>query len=117
VSAEGESCRIDIWLWRARFYKTRSLAARIVESDGVRLARGSARVTLEKPSRQVRVGDNLAFPIGSHWIALRVEGLGERRGPASEAQSLYVLLGADTPTKRAMTDDGRARDTIAGLAD
>jgi ribosome-associated heat shock protein Hsp15 len=92
VSGEEDSCRIDVWLWRARFCKTRSLAARVVETEGVRLTRGATRVTLEKPSRQVRVGDGLAFAMGSRWIALRVEALGERRGPAAEAQGLYVLV-------------------------
>ena len=87
-----ESCRIDVWLWRARFFKTRSLAARIVESGGVRLSRGAARLALDKPSRLVRVGDVLTFPQGSGFIALKVEGLGERRGPSSEARQLFTRL-------------------------
>ena len=117
MSAEGDSCRIDVWLWRARFCKTRSLAARMVEKDGVRLSHGATRVTLEKPSRQVRAGDVLAFAIGRRLIALRVEALGERRGPASEAASLYVLLDLEVPPTAARTGEGRDRDDAGSRAD
>ena len=92
MSGTEESCRIDIWLWRARFFKTRSLAARAVEAGGVRLIRGPARTQLDKPSRGVRIGDGLAFLQGARWIGLKVEALGERRGPALEAQALYSLV-------------------------
>jgi ribosome-associated heat shock protein Hsp15 len=88
-----DACRIDVWLWRARFFKTRSLAARIVEDGGVRLTRGGgARTPIDKPSRIVRQGDVLAFTQGSRWIAVRVEALGERRGPATEARELYSRM-------------------------
>lgn len=87
-----EACRIDVWLWRARFFKTRSLAARIVEDGGVRLARGGSRSAVDKPSRAVHCGDLLAFAQGARWIAVRVEALGERRGPAPEARTLYSLM-------------------------
>jgi ribosome-associated heat shock protein Hsp15 len=97
MSEEGASCRIDVWLWRARFFKSRALAARIVEDGGVRLARGTARSTLEKSSRQVRIGDVLSFPQGNRRIALRVEGLGERRGPACEARALFFLIDYEGP--------------------
>jgi ribosome-associated heat shock protein Hsp15 len=87
-----DACRIDVWLWRARFFKTRSLAARIVEDGGVRLTRGGARSPVDKPSRTVRCGDVLAFAQGARWLAVKVEALGERRGPAPEARALYRLL-------------------------
>jgi ribosomal 50S subunit-recycling heat shock protein len=87
-----EACRIDIWLWRARFFKTRSLAARMVEEGRVRLSRAGAETRLDKPSRTVRPGDGLVFALGGRLIAVRVEGLGDRRGPAAEAQSLYSAL-------------------------
>jgi ribosome-associated heat shock protein Hsp15 len=93
-----DACRIDVWLWRARFFKTRSLAARIVEDGGVRLLRGQSRAPVDKPSRHVRSGDVLSFAQGSNWIAVRVEALGQRRGPAVEARALYSALtdaGAD----------------------
>lgn len=85
------SCRIDVWLWRARFAKTRSLAAAMVESGAVRLTHNGAQTRLDKPSRTVHVGDGLVFALGGRLIDLRVEALGERRGPAEEARGLYSL--------------------------
>jgi ribosome-associated heat shock protein Hsp15 len=92
LSETADSCRVDVWLWRARFFKTRSLAARVIEEGGVRLTRGGARTPLEKPSRTVRCGDVLAFPQGPRWLAVKVEAVGVRRGPAPEARALYSLL-------------------------
>jgi len=86
------ACRIDVWLWRARFFKTRSLAARIVEGGGVRLTRGGARMPIDKPSCAVRPGDVLAFAQGPRWLAVKVEAVGERRGPAPEARTLYSVM-------------------------
>jgi ribosome-associated heat shock protein Hsp15 len=87
-----DACRIDVWLWRARFFKTRSLAAHVVEEGGVRLLGGQARAPVDKPSRLVRCGDVLTFAQGSKWVAVRVEAFGERRGPATEARALYSAL-------------------------
>lgn len=86
------SCRIDVWLWRARFFKTRTLAARFVDEGRVRLSRGGAEIRLDKPSRSVREGDGLVFAIGGRLVAVRLLDLGERRGPAAEAQGLYEPL-------------------------
>ncbi|HUZ14106.1 MAG TPA: RNA-binding S4 domain-containing protein [Caulobacteraceae bacterium] len=84
------SVRIDVWLWRARFFKTRSQAARMVEEGRVRLARGGgAAERLDKPSRSVKAGDGLVFALGGRLTAVRIEALGERRGPAAEARALY----------------------------
>jgi ribosome-associated heat shock protein Hsp15 len=87
-----DACRIDVWLWRARFFKTRSLAARVVEDGGVRLMRGQSRAPIDKPSRPVRCGDVLTLAQGPKWVAVRVEAFGERRGPATEARTLYSVL-------------------------
>ena len=92
MSEAAESCRADVWLWRARFFKTRSLAARIIEQGGVRVTRDGQRSGLDKPSRQLHPGDVVAFPLGDKWLAARVETLGWRRGPANEARMLYTLL-------------------------
>jgi ribosome-associated heat shock protein Hsp15 len=88
----GDACRIDVWLWRARFFKTRSLAARVVGDGGVRILRGQAHAPVDKSSRPVRCGDVLSFAQGSRWIAVKIEALGERRGPAPEARALYSAL-------------------------
>ena len=98
MSTGPDSCRIDVWLWRARFFKTRAIAANVVGQGGVRLMRGLMRGNIDKPSRQVQVGDDLAFTQGSTRITLRVEALGERRGPACEARTLFSLMNSERPT-------------------
>jgi ribosome-associated heat shock protein Hsp15 len=77
--------RIDKWLWFARFFKTRSLAASVVEAGEVRLNGAVAA----KTSALVRAGDELIFPTGKRMRRVTVLALGERRGPAPEAQALY----------------------------
>ena len=97
MSAE-ESCRADVWLWRARFFKTRSLSARFIEEGRVRVVRDGAPSRLDKPSRTLKPGDGLVLALGGRLIAIRVENVGERRGPATEARGLYSDLppaGAD----------------------
>ncbi|MBA4808977.1 RNA-binding S4 domain-containing protein [Brevundimonas sp.] len=89
-----ETCRIDLWLWRARFVKTRGLAAALVERGAVRLTHQGRETRLDKPSRCVRPGDLLTFAQDGRVTTLRVEAMGERRGPAEEARALYVLLTA-----------------------
>jgi len=100
VAEARESCRIDVWLWRARFFKTRSLAARRVEEGCVRLARNGAEVDLDKPSRTLRPGDGVVLTLEERRLAVRVEALGERRGPAPEARTLYSVLADGGPTDR-----------------
>jgi len=87
-----DACRVDVWLWRARFCKTRTLAARLAESGRLRLIRGREETRLDKPSRTIRLGDELVFAIGGRLTAIRVAALGGRRGPPAEARTLYVPL-------------------------
>jgi ribosomal 50S subunit-recycling heat shock protein len=87
-----DAARADVWLWRARFFKTRSLAARFIDEGRVRLTRQSQETRLDKPARPVKVGDQLVFALGGRLIAVTVEALGERRGPAVEARTLYSQL-------------------------
>lgn len=84
-------CRIDVWLWRARFARTRSLAAALVERGAVRLTHQGVQTRLDKPGRSVHVGDTLVFALGGRLIDLTVEALGERRGAAEAARTLYRL--------------------------
>lgn len=93
ADAAGEaSCRLDVWLWRARFAKTRSDAARLAESGRVQRWRGQTRERIDKPARSVRVGDGLVFALGGRLTAVRIAALGVRRGPAAEARTLYAPL-------------------------
>ncbi len=91
-----DSVRVDIWLWRARFSKTRGLAADLVESGAVRLTHQGRQIRLDKPSRCVHPGDDLVFALNGRVTAVRIEALGERRGPPAEARALYVPLNPDT---------------------
>lgn len=90
--SEGDACRADLWLWRARFFKTRTLAAEFVEKRRVRVTRNGQEHRLDKRARPVRIGDRLVFAFGGRVMAIMVEGLGERRGPAEEARTLYSTL-------------------------
>ncbi|PKP77363.1 MAG: RNA-binding protein S4 [Alphaproteobacteria bacterium HGW-Alphaproteobacteria-3] len=85
--------RIDRWLWCARFLKSRSLAATLVQSGRVRV--NGERIS--KASRAIRPGDALTFPLGPHVRVVKILFLAERRGPASEAQSLYEDLDPPAP--------------------
>lgn len=79
-----EGTRIDKWLWAARFFKTRSLAAEAVERGRVRL--NDERC---KPARSLRPGDLLDIDNGSTQWQVRVLGLSDQRGPAPVARQLY----------------------------
>ncbi|MDO8323577.1 MAG: RNA-binding S4 domain-containing protein [Phenylobacterium sp.] len=86
-------CRADVWLWRARFFKTRSLAAKFLDEGKVRLTRAGAETRIDKCARALKIGDQLVFAVGGKLIAVAVEGLGDRRGPPAEARGLYSTLG------------------------
>lgn len=77
--------RLDKWLWQARFFKTRALSAKLVSAGKVRV--NARRVS--KPATFVGPGDVLTFPQAGSIRVVRIRALGERRGPASEAQDLY----------------------------
>ncbi|MEC5407757.1 RNA-binding S4 domain-containing protein [Paraburkholderia sp. MPAMCS5] len=86
ISTEpGAKLRIDKWLWAARFFKTRSLAADAVEKGRVRI--GGASV---KPAKEVRVGDLVEVEIETFVWQVQVLGVCDVRGPASVAQTLYA---------------------------
>ncbi|MFN3523807.1 MAG: RNA-binding S4 domain-containing protein [Phenylobacterium sp.] len=87
-----DACRIDVWLWRARFFKTRSLAAKFADEGRVRLTRAGQESRIDKCSRAVRVGDRLVFAVGGRLVDVAVAALGERRGPPAEARGLYSPL-------------------------
>ena len=104
MTEASDSVRVDVWLWRARFFKPRARACRMVEEGRVRLTRASCeRSRLVKGSCCVRPGDELVFAIGGRVHAVRPLALGDRRGPAEEARALYAAL--DAP----IDSDGAAR--------
>ncbi|MDE0028446.1 MAG: RNA-binding S4 domain-containing protein [Deltaproteobacteria bacterium] len=80
----AESVRLDKWLWAARFFKTRSLAAEAAQGGKVHVRGDRA-----KPARPVRIGDRLEIRRGPWEWVVTVKGLSTKRGPASEAALLY----------------------------
>ena len=90
-----DAVRADVWLWRARFCKTRSLAARLIDGGRVRVTRSGVESRLDKPARPLKPGDALVFALGGRLHAVRIEALGDRRGPATEAHRLYSSLELD----------------------
>jgi ribosome-associated heat shock protein Hsp15 len=80
-----QEVRADVWLWAARFFKTRSLAKQMLASAKIEIA-GQAI----KPSRQLRVGDVLSILRANERYEITVLALSEQRGPAPAAQALYV---------------------------
>ena len=88
-----ERVRIDVWLWRARFVKTRAAANRLVSEGGVRVIRqdGASRA-LDKPSAEIGAGDTLLVPQRNGMRSIAVKAIGARRGPPAEARTLYSDL-------------------------
>jgi ribosome-associated heat shock protein Hsp15 len=93
----GDRIRIDKWLWHARFFKSRSLAAGAVQAGAVRLN----GTHCQKPGHPVGPGDVLTFAAGSRIRVVRVLAPGLRRGPAAEAATLYHDLDAPPPAASA----------------
>ena len=79
-----DSVRLDKWLWAARFFKTRSLA-----TDAIAGGKVDVNGDRAKPAKAVKPGDEIRLRVGPYEHILIVRELGERRGPASVAQTLY----------------------------
>jgi ribosome-associated heat shock protein Hsp15 len=112
TAGPGARLRIDKWLWHARFFKSRTLAAKWVDAGHVRVNRKVVR----KVNHAVQAGDVLTFALGPHIRVIRIAALGERRGPASEAQTLYTDLDPprrDDPSAMRLPSAG-ARDRGSG---
>jgi ribosome-associated heat shock protein Hsp15 len=95
--------RIDKWLWAARFFKTRSLAARACD-----LGRIEFNGQPIKPSREVRVGDLLQVKNDSGIFQVQVMLLSEMRGPAAVAQTLYRETDASRELRRKVAEERKA---------
>jgi ribosome-associated heat shock protein Hsp15 len=85
-AAPPQEQRLDKWLWHARLVKSRTLAAKLVEEGRVRVN----RQRIVKASACVRCGDVLTATIHGRVRVIEVLAIGSRRGPPSEAQSLYA---------------------------
>jgi ribosome-associated heat shock protein Hsp15 len=106
----SDGVRIDKWLWAARFYKTRSLAAAAVAGGKVRVNR--ARV---KPARPVKVGDALEVHKGGYEYSITVLAVSGQRGSATLAQNLYQESPDSVRKRQLLTEQHRLAAASAPL--
>jgi len=107
TSSPSDPVRLDKWLWAARLFKTRALAAEAVQGGKVHL--NGART---KPAKPIRPGDTLDVQRGPTQMTIEVRALSSRRGPASEAMRMYSETEASR-TRRARDREARAAHTAA----
>jgi ribosome-associated heat shock protein Hsp15 len=105
-----ERLRIDKWLWAARFFKTRSLAARACE-----LGRIETNGQPAKPAREIRTGDLLRVKNGSGEFQIEVLMLSEMRGPAAVAQTLYRETEASRELRLKLAEERKAMPQFDAL--
>jgi ribosome-associated heat shock protein Hsp15 len=101
---EHDGVRLDLWLWAARFYRTRALAKQAIETGKVEVDDQRA-----KPARMLRGGEALRLARGEELFEVVVLALSDTRGPASVAQALY----AESEASRARRDAERASRAAA----
>ncbi len=84
--------RIDVFLWRARFFKARTSASEAIEETGARIERDGQVRRIDKPATPVEAGDILSFVAPSGAKLVRIVALPGRRGPPAEAALCYQSL-------------------------
>jgi ribosome-associated heat shock protein Hsp15 len=95
VADAPERLRVDKWLWHARVVKSRSLAAKLVEEGHVRIN----GIRADAPAKPVKTGDVLTIALERTVRVLEVAALGARRGPATEAATLYDDRSPEPPPR------------------
>lgn len=100
--ARAGAVRLDLWLWAARFFRTRALAREAVEGGKVQVNDAAARA-----SRLVRAGDALQVRRGEEVFVVRVLGVCGTRGPAPVAQALYAETDASRVAREAAREARR----------
>lgn len=104
------SVRMDKWLWAARFFKTRALAARACELGRIQSNRQPA-----KPARDIHIGDKLRVANQGGDFEVEVLRLSDVRGPASVAQTLYRETEASRELRAKLAAERRAMKQFEGL--
>lgn len=99
---DANNVRADIWLWAARFFKTRSLCRQAI--DGGKIAHNDAAC---KPAKPVKAGDRMRITRGEQTIEIDVLGVSEKRGSASVAQTLYRETDASVAAREAASEQRR----------
>jgi len=100
--------RLDKWLWAARFFKTRGLAADAIAGGKVKVNGHTA-----KPAKDIRPGDRIDITLGHAQWSVAVHALNEYRRPATEAQQLYAES-AESRERRARASEERAFAPVPG---
>lgn len=106
--------RLDQWLWQARLFKTRTLAAKFVTDGKVRLTREETTARIDKASFSIRPGDVIVFTRNERVRIIHILSCAMRRGPASEAQRLYDDQSPPPPPRKAVDPVPFAREKGAG---
>lgn len=108
ATSEDTGRRLDLWLWYARFFKSRTIATRFCQSGRLRVN----ETVIKKAHYLLRPDDVLTFPKAGQVRVVRVVDLGTRRGPAKEAQTLYEDLTPPAPKRGAQPADTRAEGRV-----
>jgi ribosome-associated heat shock protein Hsp15 len=103
-SKDPQETRLDKWLWAARLFKTRQLAVKAVNGGHVEV--NGNRV---KPSRPVRAGETLTVRKTPYTYILVIDGVSERRGPATVARTLYSETEASESERRRLARELKTR--------
>jgi ribosome-associated heat shock protein Hsp15 len=98
----ADEVRADVWLWAARFFKTRSLAKQAIDGGKVDVNGGGC-----KPAKALHIGDLLKISRGEERLEVQVLALSDRRGPAPVAQALYRETDASRTTREAAREQHR----------
>ena len=109
IDHEDGRVRLDKWLWAARFFKTRALAAEAVEG-------GKVQVNGDRPkrARPLQVGDEIRVRLGPYEHTITVRALSARRGPASEAAGLYEETVASRTAREALAIQLKSLHAVFG---
>lgn len=106
--AAAPSVRLDIWLWAARFFKTRSLAKQAIEGGKIDCNDASA-----KPSKAVHAGDRVRIRRGEETFVVDIAALSQQRGPAAVAQALYRETDESRVSREALREQRRMQGHAA----
>jgi ribosome-associated heat shock protein Hsp15 len=99
--------RVDLWLWAARFFKTRSLAKQAIDGGKIDVNGGGC-----KPAKALHVGDRLKISRGEERLEVEVLELSDKRSQASVAQALYL----ETEASRIVREAGKEQRRLTGAA-
>jgi len=117
MSETNDAQRIDLWLWHARVFKTRSLATAIVAKGRIRVTANGLTRRISKPATLVRAGDTLTLLRNGSIVCLTILALADRRGTASQAQTLYQLPDEAqqdaSPANARLTEEGRTHERVS----